>query len=61
MSLHKNTVIQFRVNEDYKKEIQNHCNKKDIKISEYIMNLIKGDLGLSPKSKKLVYGVDWEL
>lgn len=61
MSLQKDTVIQFRINKDYKKEIQRHCDRKDLKISEYITKLIRKDLGLAPKQKELICGIDWEL
>ena len=61
MSLQKDTQIQFRISKEYKDKIVKHCEKKDIKISVYITNLIRNDLGLMPETKELIYGVDWEL
>ena len=61
MSLHKNTTIQFRISKEYKDKIVKVCIDKDIKMSTYILNLIINDLKLTPETKPLIYGVDWEL
>ena len=61
MSLQKETQIQFRTNKEIKEAVKDHCKQKYINMSAYITSLIVKDLKITPPTKELIYGVDWEL
>lgn len=51
--MNKNKMIHIRLPENIRREIKLLCVYKDITIQEYILGLIKSDLGHTPDEKKM--------
>lgn len=51
MKKKKNTTIQFKVDEDFKQQVMDYCDERDIVMSQLIRQLLKEEMAQNSGGK----------